>query len=59
MVIARCDLRLHLQMNDPDGNELWSRSTLGKCRPLIVKNRNQEWSTDGHDKLLFVRFEIY
>jgi len=31
MVIVRRDLRLHLQMNDPDGNELRRRSTSHKC----------------------------
>jgi len=59
MVIDRCDLRLHLQMNDPDDNELGSRSTLRKHGQFIVKGPNCVWSIDGHDKLSGFGFEIY
>jgi len=50
MIIVRHDLRLHLQMNNPDGNELWRQSTLRKCGQFIVKGPNRVWSIDGHDK---------
>jgi len=59
MVIVRCDLRLHVQMNDPDGDELRHRSTLRKCGQLIVKGPNRVWSIDGHVKLSHFGFEIY
>jgi hypothetical protein len=59
MVIDRCDLRLHLQMNDPDGNELRHQSTLRKHGQFIIKKLNRVWSIDGHDNLSRFGFEIY
>jgi hypothetical protein len=59
MVIVRRNLRLHLQMNDPDGNELRRRSALHKRGQFIVKGPNHVWSIDGHDKLSRFGFEIY
>jgi hypothetical protein len=59
MVIVRRDLRLHLQMNDPDGNELRRQSTLRKRGQFIVKGPNRVWSIDGPDKLSQLGFEIY
>jgi len=59
MVIVRRDLRLHLQMKNPDGNELQRQSTLRKRGQFIVKGPNCVWSIDGHDKLSRFEFEIY
>jgi hypothetical protein len=51
MVIVRRNHRLHLLMSNPDGNELWRRSTLRKRGQFIAKETNLVWSVDGHDKL--------
>jgi hypothetical protein len=59
MVIVRHDHRLHLQMNDPDGNESRRRSTVRKSGQFILKGSNYMLSIDEHDKLSCFGFEIY
>jgi len=59
MVVDRRDLRLHLQMNDPHGNELRRQSPIPKRGQFIVMGPNRVLSIDGHEKLKCFGFEIY
>jgi hypothetical protein len=50
------EMRLH----DPDRFEFCEPSSKKvQCQPLVVVGFHEEWSGDGHDKLIRIGFPVY